>query len=225
MLFFGFLEASVILLQLIMFYFYRAGRNGNNFVQNLNEAKVTSTQQEIDNLSVQMISECHTAVSDYRTAILFRALSFVTIYCTDAYVVVKYWNLHLSLKKFAGVQLHKWVENSSAIIFYSLLVCTVVLETAFVFLYWQPFTTLKSDTNITGRLFFYLTTCFPILILTVCFGYSVWAIKSSSQVGKYTISTEWLVYPMVFQVLLLIANFLSCPNFWLGLFYGKGNSI
>ena len=44
MLFFGFLEASVILLQLIMFYFYRAGRNGNNFVQNLNEAKVRSTQ-------------------------------------------------------------------------------------------------------------------------------------------------------------------------------------
>jgi len=224
MLFFGFLEASVILLQLIMVYFYRAGRNANNFVQGLND--VSPTSRQLDNLSLTMISECHTAVSDYRTAILFRALSFVTIYCTDAYVVVKYWNLNLSLRKFAGVKLHKWVENSSAIIFYSLLVCTVVLETAFVFLYWQPFNDLSSGKGLkAGRLIFYLTTCLPILILTVCFGYSVWAIKSSSQVGKYTISTEWLVYPMVFQVLLLIANFLSCPNFWLGLFYGKGNSI
>ena len=50
-----------------------------------------------------MISECNTAFSYYHAALIFRGLSLVAIYCTDAYVVVKYWNLNLSLRKFAGV--------------------------------------------------------------------------------------------------------------------------
>ena len=139
-LFFGFLEASVVLLQLTMFTFYKAEKYANQFVTNLGEVQIKTTpKEELKEISASMIQECNTAMSYYHAALIFRGLSFVTIYLTDAYVVVKYWNLHLSLRKFAGVKIHKRVEKSSQIIFFSLLVCTIALETAFVLVYWNPF--------------------------------------------------------------------------------------
>jgi hypothetical protein len=197
---------SVFLLEATMVTFWKADKIAQQMLE-----QVYFGEMSPRNLSPVLQDECSAALGYYRAALSFRGLSFVAVYLMDAYVVVKYWNLHISLARFAGVEFSKFWQNSAAYIFYTLLISTVVAESLFIYDFWKPDPyNLKSQHSTA----LYIFTSLPIALLTCCFAYSIWRIKMSTQIGKFTISTMRLALPLISQVLILVANLISCPNLY-----------